>query len=76
MNADVVLPLLLLVGALVVAVRPSSVAARVRGHRAPPPDEIARVRRRDVVIVLSVALTVAMMALVLLLLGLGESSSA
>lgn len=76
MNADVVLPLLLLVGALVVAVRPRHVAARFHGVRQASPDDLARLPRRDVVVILAVALTVALMALVLLLLGLGESSSA
>ncbi len=76
MNADVVLPLHLLVGALVVAVRSRYVAARFDGVRQPSPDDLAQVRRRDVVVVLAVALLVALMALVLLLLGLGESSPA
>jgi hypothetical protein len=76
MNADVVLPLLLLVGSLVFALRPRYWAARFHGVRQPSPDDLARVRHRDVVVVLAVALLVALMALVLLLLGLGASSSA
>jgi ABC-type Fe3+ transport system permease subunit len=76
MNADVVLPLVLLVAALVFLLRPRYWAARVHGSRRPGPDDLARQRGRDVCVVVAVASVVVLVAVVLLMLGLGESSTA